>query len=465
MTNRSDLLERLRDLQELSTNKKNQLAKPEQEEVLSVLTALCTMDEDGYRVTVEALTAFPSEVGAVLLAENWVDLMDEKFPVPSDLRGAKFKTDLGIRLRIALAQRLLNLDPENALCLLLDTFQEMKPAKKPIPTVKNLRLIRSALIEPAGQSLDRLPLQSVTPSELTLLIKYVLAATFLHKKSQKPLPTQTQLAIIRWANGYPKQGQLPQDVENAIIQTVKTWDADFRSILAQQINLSQAALRNVLAPVCQTEATDTLPPEPQKAISPATPVLTVQAQPSTSPQEYDAMYEIGRIGKYVRSLESQLKKTRQAIQTAKDEWQQIRNELGVARREREEARRQAAVEHDSVMRLSVEMSALQNECESLQAEIEKLTRELDAARNHHDETVASHGEQLDTLSERIAGEGEHRVDAFRNKLGVMVQTYADGLKEATDMDMTLELGTALRSQMGQLLRLLKGEGIRINGGV
>lgn len=465
MTERSDLLERLQDLRGLSTKKKYQLAKPEQEEVLTVLSALCTTDAEGYRTTVEALTDFPSDLGAALLAEAWPTLMETKLPVTRDLRGAKFNTDLGKRLRISLAQRLLSKDPDSALRVLLDVCQEMKPAKNPIPTTKDLGLLRTALIEPAGQSLGSLPMANAMASELALLTSYILAATFVHKKSQKPLPAQTQLAVMRWANGYPKLGQIPPDVAGAIVQAVRTWDNDFRAILAKEIDTLQVTFREMLAPICRPETTPDAPLPTQEPPKSTPLVDTPSLRPSPAPAQYDALYEIGRLGKYVQSLEGQLRQSRQSLQTAERDWQQTRNELGTVRREKEDARRQASVEHDSAARLAGEKSGLQKEVEALRSEIEKLREQLRAAESRHEQAVASHDEQLDTLSERIAREGEHRVDAFRNKLGAKVQTYADGFVGASDREMTVDLGAALRGQMRQLLRLLKAEGIKIEGGL
>lgn len=467
MTERSDLLERLKDLRGLSTEKKHQLAKPEREEALTVLSTLCTMDEDGYRTTIEALPDFPSDVGAALLAETWPKLTEAKHPVPRDLRGTKFNTDLGKRLRIAFVQRLLSVDPENALRVLLDVCQEMKPAQNPIPTTKDLGLIRTALIEPAGQSLGRLPLQvqGAMASELALLTSYLLAAAFVHNKSQKPLPAQTQLAVIRWANDYPKLGPLVPALACAIEQAVKSWDKDLRAILTKEVDTLQAPLREVLAPTCGPGTPPDARPPSQETLKSTPPGDTSSIRPSPASAQYDALYEIGRLGKYVQSLETKLEQNRKSLQTAERDWQHTRNELGAARREREEARRRATIEQDLAARLAGEKSSLQKEVETLRLKNEKFREQLKAAESRHEQAVASHGQQLDTLSERIAREGEHRVDAFRNKLGSKVQTYADGFIGASDREMTADLGAALRGQMRQLLRLLKAEGIRIEGGL
>ena len=78
-------------------------------------------------------------------------------------------------------------------------------------------------------------------------------------------------------------------------------------------------------------------------------------------------------------------------------------------------------------------------------------------------TSEQYEEELNILSERIAREGEHRVNAFRNRIGAKVQKYADDLKNASDMPMTEELGNVLRNQMKQLFWILKSDGVRING--
>ena len=463
MTERPILLERLKDLRDLSKTKKYRLAKPEQEEVLSVLSELCTMDEEGYRVTVETLTDFPSDLGSVLLAQNWASLMEAKAPVPRDLRNVKFNTHSGKSLRVALARRLIETFPEDAFDLLVDVFRQMKPAKNPMPASKDLGLVRFTLIEPAGKSLSRLPLEEAGSGELALFITCILAATFVCKNSQKPLATKTQLAVIDCVKGHLKQGQLPSNIQVEIAHAVKAWEKD-PSVSEQELNVLQTALREVLTPAGHNKTPESPLEALQSTASTGPPVVTAQAHSSTPSHQYNALYEIERVGKYVRQLQSQLEQTQHRLQMTERDWQQTRNELGVVRQEKEEALRQASVEHSLVTRLSEEKSLLQKEIDALQTQIVKLTQELDAAHNHYKEAVASHGEQLDTLSERIAREGEHRIDAFRNKLGAMLQIYADGLKDATEMEMTSELGAALRNQMGQLLRLLKMEGVRINGG-
>jgi chromosome segregation ATPase len=233
---------------------------------------------------------------------------------------------------------------------------------------------------------------------------------------------------------------------NGITEAVKTWDADFRGILSAEVDKLQAGFREFLAPLCRAETPGGTSSPTQKP----TPVPGRDAKEGQSLQvssKYDPLYELGRVRNYVQQVEYKLKQNQERLETLERDWQQARSALGVARRDTEEARRQTAVEHDSATRLARAKHDLQGEI----------------SQNQIQEMMASHGEQRDTLSERIACEGEHRLDAFRNRLGTRIQTYADGLKDATDMEMTADLGTALRSQMRQLLRLLKIEGVKING--
>ena len=64
---------------------------------------------------------------------------------------------------------------------------------------------------------------------------------------------------------------------------------------------------------------------------------------------------------------------------------------------------------------------------------------------------------------RIAQEGDHRLATFRNKLAGMLRPIAANLKEARSMEMTPELGIAMRTQLRQMLNILKSEGIAIDG--
>ena len=460
-TDREDLLEQLDNLRRLSKKKKYQLAKPEQDEVLSVLSALATADQEGYRAVVASLPEFPSDVGAELLANCWTELTEAEAPIPRDLREQEFSTDLGKRMRLALAQRLLVPDPDSAIRVLVDVCREMKPTKKAMPTLKHLGLIRTAFVEPAANSVGRLPLEKAMASEVALLTAYLLAAAFIpRKKSQKPVPPQTQLAMIRWVNTYPNLMDLSTDVTTAIAQTVTTWDEDFRGLLAAEINTLQAALRKVLQPLCQpTRSSGPLKDaQPSPKSSPSEP-----ATPPAQARQYDAQYELGRLSKYVRQLEERLKKSKKAGQRAERNWQNAQKELAATRREQQGAMRRASVAKESATRLAREKSELEQQIDVLQSALQTTQTRLEAAGIHHEQTIASHDEQLDSLSERIAREGEHRVSAFRNRLAARVQTYADGLKEADEMEMTQELGTALFNQMKQLVRFLKAEGVRIDG--
>ncbi len=153
MSKESDLLGRLHDLQGLSRKKHFQFSKPEQEEALSVLSELCTTDQEDYENLIEALAEFPSEVGAQILSMHWEKLLKANFSVIRDLQTTAFDSDPGKRLRISLAHRLIDIDPESALELLYASFKKMKPSKGSIPTVKDLSIIRNALIQPGHQSL------------------------------------------------------------------------------------------------------------------------------------------------------------------------------------------------------------------------------------------------------------------------------------------------------------------------
>jgi hypothetical protein len=70
---------------------------------------------------------------------------------------------------------------------------------------------------------------------------------------------------------------------------------------------------------------------------------------------------------------------------------------------------------------------------------------------------------VDELSRRIEQEGNHRIVIFRNNLAGMLRPIAANLKEAQSMEMTTELGIALRTQLKQIMNMLRLQGIAIEG--
>jgi len=68
----------------------------------------------------------------------------------------------------------------------------------------------------------------------------------------------------------------------------------------------------------------------------------------------------------------------------------------------------------------------------------------------------------DELSQRIAQEGEHRLAIFRNRLTDLLRPFAVDLKDAYGIEMTPELGIAMRTHLKQMMNMLKSQGIGID---
>ena len=457
----NDMLRRLRDLQGLSKEKKAKLSKPERDEILAVLSSLCTADRLGYSNTLKALPDFPPGLGAELLASAWPKLSEAECPVRFDLKSDRFVGSFGKSLRLALVTHLLELEPASALGVLLDLCRAMKPSNKAIPTAKDLRLLRRDLIETAGLALGALPLNGPIEADLYLVTSCILAAAFTPQQgSQKPLPSQLQLAIIRWVNTAPKLKPLPVEVRTVLTHAIKASDPQSRSLLAAELPTLQDELRQVLEPIFRDDSTAERATTPEEAVPAPTPDATTQP---AIVAHYDWLLEIERLRNHFGSLTEGLRQSKRSLEREQQEAQAARNELAKARREMEEVRRQASAEQSSASRLTGENGALHMQIEELRAALEKEQRQLATARKHHKESLVSHHQRLEELSERIAVEREHGLAAFRNKLAAKVQTYANDLKEASDMNMTLELGEILRTQMKDLLWLLKAEGVNIEG--
>lgn len=455
MSEESERLGRLHDLQELSRRKNFYFSKAESAEALNVLSSLCPENEDDYDAIIKSLVELPSDVGAQFLSEHFKRLLGAKCPLICDLMESVFDSDLGKRLRISLAQRLIVNDPNSALKLLYDSFRRIKG---PLPTVRDLWIIRSSLINTGYKNLKQLPLQK--PEEAKLIITYILAAAFTNQQSRKALPEHVQIEVLQWANLFRNVPPLPKEIHALIQQTVKTWRKNSIASLAQSVDSFQPTIRDTVADLFPRSGAR----NPETLMPP--PILPEPALP-TSPAElppYDPLKGIKQLSNYIREVEKQLDETRSELEKSNLDFQKVQVDLQVVRSECENANRQVAALRESNARLAMEKDSLQEEIEGHLSSIDTLREELDTARSKHKQEVADYRGQLKTLSERIAREGEIRIDIFRNALGAQIQSYANGLNEALVMEMTIELGLALRNQMNQLVQLLRNEGVRINGG-
>ncbi len=473
MTNtREELMQSLGDLQAL-TRKKNQLAKPERDEAVRLLSALCVMDAPGFDATMQALHDFPSDTGAEVLAGCWENLGSPPDLVYRALNDSSFATDRGKRLRLVLGHRLSTRDPNAALRILLDVCQGMKPAVKPLPTVKDLGLINSALLERGVETLSNLPLNASGESQVSQFIVYLLSAGFaMGGKGKHPSSPQTQLALIRWASGYGKLSGLPHELARDMTARVREWNDDYKALLRSDSDRLHPAFKAILGPLGQARVPELALQTPLVGTTqgsgagggfPATDPTSSAPDGQPPPVDYNSAFEISRLGNYVKQVETLLRKKQEGDGVAERDRRQAEAERRAAIHELEEARRQVARTTAHTGELTDRKMALEKENESLRKTISGLEGKLGMAESRLAEAVETHTKHADELSERIAHEGTHRLLTYKNRLAGVLRGYVATLSEAQGMDVTPDVGKALLTQMKQLLRALKMEGIPIEG--
>lgn len=453
------LLERLADLQGLSAKKKFRLAKSEQEECISVLSILIQSSAENAKKAVTSLPGFPSDIGAVVLAKMWDHLQTQEFSIFQTLRSKKFSSVLCKRLRLALGCQLLSLSPTNAFRVLTNICEDMEPAKKDFPTAKDLNLISTAFLNKGYSLIHKLPLANGPESQVKLLVVYLLAAGFLAKNKGKFICSQeVQLKLLRWTKTFPRLGDIPTEVIRGITTAIRNWSGDYKKIMASEIDTMCVSIR-----VAVGTAVGAAPAAKHAGDQEAQSTTSAQAQATHSMPQYDPLYEIGRLVDHVKQQDKLFKDTTHKLKQVERDYGFTRSELQIARRDQEELKRQLAIKKESLDEARKEQDLLAKNRDAVVEELNIKKSALTDAENQHKATLQSHEKQLDSLSERVAREGGHRLETFKKKLMLRLQSYGHSLGEAEDMEMTEELGKALRIQLKQILKILKREGINIEG--
>lgn len=457
--NDGQLQQRFADLRDLSAKKKYRLPKPERDECVDVLSLLLESSSENAERVVESLPGFPSDVGALVLTKMWQHLQTSEFPIIPTLQSEKFSSDLCKRLRLMLSHQLLSLSPDCSALILLDLFQDMKSAKKDYPTINDLKLISSTFLDKGYVLLNKLSFANAMESQAKLSIIYIVAAAFLAKsKGELICSHQAQLEILRWTKAFPKLGGIPTEVAKGITAAIREWSDDFRQILGNEVDTMHISIRNALLPVIETPATAV---SLYNQLGPFDDSL--KSADDQSKFQYDPLFEISRLVEHIKEQDLLLKDTLIDLEKSERDQQLAHSELRTVKNDREELKKELDNLKDKTNQLRMEQEQLEKSRNELAEDLRKARSDIKNAEDKLVETQHSYDQQLDSLSERIAGEGNHRIEAFKKKLMLKLRIYGQSLDEVEDMEMTVELGKVLQIQLKQILKILKSQGIEIEG--
>ena len=474
---KEELLERLGDLRALSKKKKYRLARPEHDEVMKTLSSVCLMGLEGIKAALEALPDLPSDTGVEGVAGNWAEISAYLEEFLKALQGIRYKTELGKRFRLLIGKHLSSKAPEVASRIILEVCKDMTRPKKEFPTSKDLNLINSTLLVDGTSILTRLPLDIGLHSKSAQLISYCLSAGFSLDARGKSLATpQTQLALIRWANGQPKFLNPGKEIQGLIADRIRDWNEDFVKLLGSEPDslnpplkeLIKGALEKLAGSQSQggNAAVAATVPDQKVRNGEQTADIPASLQTETirdSVATYDVLNELERLTNHIRQMNMELTHRQEEVAELERLLRQAEDDLRKTQREKEETNRRCSMVEGDLAESLARGKKLEQSVNSHQDQIENLKSKLVGAENRHKETVESHNAHADELSKRIAQEGDHRLNGFRHRLAGLLRPIAMDMKESQNMEMTPELGTAVRTQLKQVLTMLKSQGVPIDG--
>lgn len=474
--NKEELLERLGDLRALSKKKKYRLARLEHDEAVKTLSSICLLGVSGVETALDALPDFPSDTGAEAVDRNWAEISAHIEEFYRALKETKYNTELGKRLRLLIGRRLASKAPEVSVRVILDVFRDMAPAKKALPNSKDLNLINSTLLAQDMSILTKLPLDTGLPSNSVLLVSHCLSAGFSVDSRGKSLANpQTQLALIRWANGKPNFLNPGKEVQQLIAARVRDWNNYFLNLLISELDTLNPSLKDPIRGVLNELAVgrsqagsvvETAPVPDQKVGHGEKADLPVPVQTETTQMSgvtYNVLNELERLTNHIKKMNLELAGGSDKVAELERRLRDTEEDMRAIRREKEEVSRCKSIADSELSESLARVKELEHSIKSHKDQVESLKLQLLAADNRHSETLESHSAHIDELSARIAKEGVHRLATFRNKLAGMLRPIAADLKGARSMEMTPELGIAMRTLLGQILNIMKSQGITIEG--
>jgi hypothetical protein len=269
---------------------------------------------------------------------------------------------------------------------------------------------------------------------------------------------------------------LGKEIQGLIAARIHDWGGDVLALLASELDALNPYLRDPInsalgkstriQPHVVTAVATTSIPNEKVGQTDQTADSSASLEPVTNrdnEHKYDALYELGRLTNYINQMNMLLNRGMEDAARLERDLSQAKIKLGAARREKEDAKMRCTIVEGDLAESLARSKRLEESVESYQNQIERLKSRLADAENLHRSTMESHNTHADELSARIAKEGDHRLTTFCNKLAGMLRPIATDLKEAQNMEMTPELGIAMRTQLRQILNMMKSQGIAIDG--
>ena len=135
-----------------------------------------------------------------------------------------------IRVRLSLARSLSKIDLAATLKLIILTLKLLIDRKTGLLQGRGAHIFSSVLIGKGKAWLLQLPLESLKPSEVDLLV-----ASAIHGAFHCPQPPPTQIGILRWAAQLDRLSKLPDGLEQLALRSIHRWSGKWHPVLRREV--------------------------------------------------------------------------------------------------------------------------------------------------------------------------------------------------------------------------------------
>jgi predicted nucleic acid-binding Zn-ribbon protein len=458
-----ELSERLYDLRELCKKKKYRLAKPEQTETINIMSSMCLHGQEGILALFDVLPEFPSDIGSEAIIRNWEIIEDYRQEFLNALESKPYKNEPGRRLRLLLGRYFSSYSADLSTKIILSVCSDiLRTAKRTIPNSKDLHMINSVLLSEGTSVAESLRADQLTQSECIQISICLMSAAFSVDSEGRAMSTpHKQLALMKWASGWPNLSW-SRELQELLGSRIKEWNKDQLNYVISDIDKLSPAFHNLVRSIIE----DALDKNTQSKENVTVSENTLKDQPASVTTEcideesqYDIDMEMGRLFAHIKRMQTDLDRINYDVVNYENRIQQKENELNKNRKERDDAQNRSLVIESQLKEKLELISKIEKSLDDYKQKATNLELKLLNEKRNFEGRIKSLNEHADMLSSRITNEGEHNVSILKSKMASLLSPFVIGLKEARHMEMTVELGTALKIQLKQVFDVIRSLGI------
>jgi hypothetical protein len=463
----------LNELIELMESERNQLPESEIETFVDELQKMIGQNKSNLVRMIQKYNHLPESLIAKLIQRIWADLKDDTKTMIHEELTHKLPHNTNIqahKLRVKLAMALRNGDAIESLKLITFSCRKSLTGHENAPSRPFCSLLLNELVVPDDFPLSKIPFP-IPSDDRQLLVTCALRSCIRFKKSGFSADPKILSRVVEWISEKKFKFELPAYLRYEISQSIAKWPSelsDKAEWIYGQLGHQQQLVLSEQQDTIQTSDVSATKQELESSSETTQNLVETQSDEISADDinsrglreavsrvlHYSAALET-ELGERIANNERQLADNKAALGALRSELAINKASLEAISKSLEEKQLYAIGLKKQIEKHKIEKAAFETKIEHFEARIGQIEQQLAISTEHNKKLE----QDKDELAKRVDIEAAYQVNVLKNKIKKALTIDLREIETLESVEMTVNLGMNLRSQIKTIFAKLNHLGI------